>query len=67
MIHGLDNLAPPDVAWVLRGRLALPSPPAALFAGPAPPPSCMPASRLPAHVPLGIRAALSRFRLHRYA
>lgn len=43
MIHGLDNLAPPDVAWVLRGRLALPSPPAALVppqrqCSPVPPP-----------------------------
>ena len=54
MIHGSNDLRAPDVVWVLRGRLALPSPSAALVAGPAPPPSCMPASRLPAHASLRV-------------
>lgn len=62
MIHGLDNLRAPDFAWVLRGRLALPSPPAALVAGPAPPPILH--ARVQAPRPAK-DASLSR--LHRYA
>ena len=46
MIHGLINLCAPDVAWVLHGRLALPSPPAALVPPPRQCPPLHPPRRL---------------------
>ena len=46
MIRGLDNLRAPDVAWDLRGRLASPSPPAALVPPPRQCPPLHPPRRL---------------------
>lgn len=46
MIHDLDNLRVPDVARDLRGRLALPSPPAALVPPPRRCPPVHPPRRL---------------------